>query len=80
MNGPKDYHTKRKITHDITYLWNLKYNINEHIYETKGESGSPALQVDSLPTELSGKHTHRYKNKDLWLPRVKQRDRLGLWY
>ena len=55
MNGPKDYRTKQKTTHDITYLWNLKYDTNEHIYETKGESGSPALQVDSLPAELPGK-------------------------
>ena len=33
------YHTKterkRKTLYDITYMWNLKYNTNEHIYETE---------------------------------------------
>ena len=40
-----DYHTKwsksgreRQIPHYITYMWNLKYNINEHIYETESDS------------------------------------------
>jgi len=26
-------HTKRQILHDITYMWNLKYNTNELIYK-----------------------------------------------
>ena len=41
MDGPRGYHTKqsksereRHIPHDITYTWNLKYDTNEHIYET----------------------------------------------
>ena len=41
MNGPRDYHTKRsksekerQIPYDITYMWNLKYDTNELIYET----------------------------------------------
>ena len=45
MDGPRHYHTKqtksereRQITCDITYVWNLKYDINEHIYETKTDS------------------------------------------
>ena len=45
MDGLRDYHTKwsksdreRKISYDITYMWNLKYNTNEHIYETKIDS------------------------------------------
>ena len=36
------YHTKqsksereRQILHDITYMWNLKYDTNEHIYKTE---------------------------------------------
>ena len=36
-----DYHTnssksdrKRQIPYDITYMWNLKYDINEFIYKT----------------------------------------------
>ena len=35
MNGPRDYYTKwnksereRQIPHDITYMWNLKYDKN----------------------------------------------------
>jgi len=26
-------HTERQILHDITYMWNLKYNTNELIYK-----------------------------------------------
>ena len=29
---------KRKIPYDITYLWNLKHNTNELIYETETDS------------------------------------------
>ena len=42
MDGPRDYHTKwsksereRQISYDITYVWNLKYDTNEPIYETE---------------------------------------------
>ena len=43
MDGPGDYRTKRsqserQIPYDITYLWNLKYDTNEHIYETETDS------------------------------------------
>ena len=45
MDGPRDYHTKlsksereRQIPYDITYMWNLKYDTNEPIYETERES------------------------------------------
>ena len=45
MGGPKDYHTKpsksereRQIPYDITYMWNLKYDTNELIYETETDS------------------------------------------
>ena len=27
-----------RVPYDITYMWNLKYNANEHIYETKTDS------------------------------------------
>ena len=45
-DGPRDYHAnkrskserERQITYDITYMWNLKYNTNQHIYETKTDS------------------------------------------
>ena len=42
MDRPRKYHTKwsksereRKIPHDTTYMWNLNYNTNQHIYEIK---------------------------------------------
>ena len=45
MDGPRDYHTKRsksererQISYDITYMWTLKYDTNEHIYETETDS------------------------------------------
>ena len=44
MDGPRDYHTEqsksgeRQIPYDITYMWNLKYNTNELIYETETDS------------------------------------------
>ena len=45
MDGPRDYHTKwskserkRQIPYDITYMWNLKYDRNEPIYETETDS------------------------------------------
>ena len=45
MDGPRDYHTKRsksererQIQYDITYMWNLKYDTNEPIYEPETDS------------------------------------------
>ena len=45
MDGPRDYNTKqsksereRQITYDITYIWNLKYDTSEPIYETETDS------------------------------------------
>ena len=42
IRGPRDYHTKRNksererhIPCDISYMWNLKYTTNEHIYKTE---------------------------------------------
>ena len=29
---------KTQILYDIAYMWNLKYNTNQHIYETKTDS------------------------------------------
>ena len=40
MDGPRDYTKQRKseresqTPYDITYIWNLKYDTNEHIYKT----------------------------------------------
>ena len=46
MDGPRDYHTKRSksekdIPCDITYIWNLKYDTNELIYETENRLWLP---------------------------------------
>ena len=43
MDGPRDYYAKwskseRKISHDITYMWTLKRDINEFICETETNS------------------------------------------
>ena len=45
MDGPRDYHTKRsksererQTPYDLTYMWNLKYDTNEHIYKTETDS------------------------------------------
>ena len=45
MDGPRDYHTKlsksereRQIPYDIIYMWNLKYDTNELIYETETQT------------------------------------------
>ena len=37
MDANRDYHSKseRQIPYDITYMWNLKYDTNEPIYETE---------------------------------------------
>ena len=44
-DGPRDYHPKwnksereRQIPYDITYMWNLKYDTNELIYEKETDS------------------------------------------
>ena len=45
MDRPRDYHTKWsksdreiQISHDITYMSNLKYDTNELIYKTETDS------------------------------------------
>ena len=45
MDGPRDYYTKwsksdreRQISYDIAYMWNLKKDTNELIYETEIDS------------------------------------------
>ena len=40
MEATSDYHTKwskseKKIPHDITYMWNLKYGTNEPVSKQK---------------------------------------------
>ena len=43
MDVTRDYHMlsqkeKRKIPYDINYMWSLKYDTNEPIYETETDS------------------------------------------
>ena len=44
MDGSRDYHTKwsklreRQTSYGITYMWNLKYDTNDLIYETETDS------------------------------------------
>ena len=45
INGSRDYHItwtkserERQIPYDITYMWNLKYDTNELIYEIETDS------------------------------------------
>ena len=45
MDGTRGYHTKwsqsdreRQILYDITCMWNLKYDTNDHTYETETDS------------------------------------------
>ena len=47
MHGPRNDHTKRNKSErerqtlfDATYIWNLKYDTDEPIYETETESGT----------------------------------------
>ena len=42
MDGPREYYAylnksdgERQILYDITYMWNLKYDTNEPLYETE---------------------------------------------
>ena len=56
MDGHIDHYTKltmlekeRQIPCSITYMWNLKYDTNEHVYETDSQReqtcGCPGRQV-----------------------------------
>ena len=51
MGGPRDFHTKWSQKEGqmpyITYVWNLKYNTNEHIYKKKKGS-----QMQRTPLRL----------------------------
>ena len=45
MDGPRDYPTEwsksdrqRKVSYDITYMWDLKYGTNGPIYKTETNS------------------------------------------
>ena len=46
MDGPRDYHTEKTRLYDITYIWNLKNNTNEHSY--KAETDSQTWKTDLI--------------------------------
>ena len=52
MDGPRDYRTKwsksdreRQISYDITYMWNLKNDTNELIYQTDTDSQTQRMNL-----------------------------------
>ena len=36
---------QRQISHNITYIWNLKYAIKEHIYETQTDTRTQRIDL-----------------------------------
>ena len=53
---------QRQISYDITYMWNLKYDTNEHIYETKTDSWTQRTQL-GLPRRREGWRTEGLEKK-----------------
>ena len=52
MDGPRDDHTKwrkaereKEVSYDVTFMGNLKYDINELIYKTETDSKTSRLGV-----------------------------------
>ena len=61
IDRPRDYHTKqsksereRQIPYDITYIWNLKYDTNEHTYETEIDTQTQRIDL-WMPRGRGGK-------------------------
>ena len=44
---------ERQTPYDITYVWNLKYDTNEHVYETETDSQTQRSEL-WLPREWGG--------------------------
>ena len=42
MKGSKS-DRERQIPYDMTYMWNLKYRMNKHIYKTDSQTERPDL-------------------------------------
>ena len=58
---------ERQISHDITYMWYLKYDPNEFIYKTERDSHTHT-------------HTHTHTTANLCLPKkIAGGDKLGVW-
>ena len=45
MNEHGKRKRERQISYDNSYMWNVKYNTNEHIYETETESQTQRRDV-----------------------------------
>ena len=52
MNLDRDYYIKqsksereRQISYDIIYMWNIKYDTNEHIYESETDSQTESADL-----------------------------------
>ena len=46
---------RQRKTYDITYMWNIKYNTNQHIYETKRDSQTLKTNLSLLNVMGKGK-------------------------
>ena len=58
---PRDYNSKwrkseriRQIPYDSTCMWNLKYDTNEHVYETDTENRSVGAKGEGVEGEGLG--------------------------
>ena len=53
---------RNRKTYDINYMWNLKYDTNGHIYETK-----PDLQIEEICGCQAGKCSRKVRTRSLGL-------------
>ena len=74
MNGPRDYYTKqcksereRQVSYDIAYMWNLKYDTNQSIYET--EPGAQSIENRFVVAKSVG--GKRGLDWEFWINRCK---------
>ena len=74
MGGPRDYHTKRsksererQVSYDIAYMWNLKYDTNQSIYET--EPGAQSIENRFVVAKSVG--GKRGLDWEFWINRCK---------
>ena len=52
---------QRQIPYDITYMWNLKYDTNEHIYKTGTDS-----DIESKFMVTKGERQRRRYKSGVW--------------
>ena len=63
---------ERQISYDITYMWNLKYDTNEHMYETETDSQTkrtdlslPRSQSETIQRQIPYDY-HLYVESKIW--------------